>query len=408
MGGVTGAGVPAAATQSGSGGRGDLFQTQTRLIAAADLIKGAGGDGYAGIALSPQSRELTLYWKGTLSAGVARAVDQARREVGVRVLPAANSERELLAVAERLAAEPGVTSVGPKVDGSGVTLGYAGDAAIAQARPAIRDVGVAVEVRRGEYARMTSQRIPPVSCVPVVGYSRQNDACPYGGGATFTFAAGGGTGRCTTGWPVKWTSPFTGNVSEWLLTAGHCGSDGLVVNTGGGRRIGTVEHDDDNRDTMLIRSDAMSAMYVGKWNSSVFKPVRMPIGNYVNTLVCTSGAMSGQNCDLRIDAVNVRINVQDNGTIRSVFPMVSAWSDKQTTAVAQGDSGGPVAAQDSYSPVTGGGIVYVYAAGTITAGNSPVPCPPGSVAQSNTTCFKHVFYAPLQESLARYNVTVMT
>lgn len=403
-------GVSTAAGRAGPGGdnpggHGDVFRTQMRLIVAADLIRGAGGDGFAGISVSAESRELALYWKGTLPSGVALAVDRARRDVGVRVLPAAHSERELLAVAERLAAEPGVTSVAPKVDGSGVTLGYAGDAAVARSRSAIHDVGVAVDVRHGEYARLTDQVLPPWTCMPVLRYSRQSDWCPHSGGATFTYTTGEGAFRCTTGWPVKQTSQVSGHVWRWQLTAGHCGSDGMTVNNGVGARMGTVEGDDDTRDTMLISTESMSAMYVGGWNSSTFKPVRMPIGNYRDTLVCTSGAVSGQHCDLRIDAVNVRINVEDHGRIYSVFPMVSAWSTTGSTAVAGGDSGGPVAAQDSASSY--GGMVYVYAAGTISAGDSTVPCPPNSVAQT-TTCYQHVYYAPLQESLARYNVTLMT
>jgi hypothetical protein len=129
----------------------EVLAPPPRLISAADLIKGAGGDGYAGISVSPVKSELELYWNATLPAQVQRAVERARREVGVRVLPATHSERELLAVAHRLAKEPGVTSVGPKVDGSALKLGYAESVASAEALPAIQDAGVDVDVERREY-----------------------------------------------------------------------------------------------------------------------------------------------------------------------------------------------------------------------------------------------------------------
>lgn len=379
----------------------DVHQSQLGLIAAADRIKASGGDGYAGISVSARRGELELRWKGALPATVARAVEQARREVGVRVLPAAHSERELLAVAERLAKEPGVTSVAPKADGSGLTLGYAGDTVAAAAAPAIRDAGVAVDVQRGEYAQLT--QFPPVTCL-VSPASRQNDACPWGGGATFTTSAG----RCTTGWPVRRMYP-QGGYEHLLLTAGHCGSDGLIINDGVGSRIGTAERDTDSRDIMLVKTSQVSGrMFVGGWNSNTFKSIRMPISNYPNTLVCTSGAMSGQHCDLRVEAVNVRINIQDGtGRVYSVFPMVQAYNDNPSMAVAQGDSGGPVAAQDSAS-WPGGGIVYVYAAGTITAGNAELSCPVGSTAVTGARCFRRVFYAPLLESLSYYGITLMT
>jgi hypothetical protein len=408
---VAGAATPVAAggtapDQGRQGSQGDVFQTQIRLITAADLIKGVGGDGYAGISVEARRGELEVYWKGELPAQVADIVERARRDMDVRVLPAAHSERELLAAAQRLAKEPGVASVGPKADGSGLTLWYAGDVAIAAALPAIRDAGVAVDLRPGEYAQPT-QITPPSRCA-VQLISRQNDNCQWGGGATFMYPVGAQTARCTTGWPVKYRS-WTGFEWQSLLTAGHCGQNGLTVYDGAGSRIGITEGDDDTKDTMLIAADGSPRMFVGWWGSNAFKPIRMPVGNYPNTLVCTSGAMSGQHCDLRVEATNLTVNARDaaTGRVYTWFPMVSAWSEPGPFAVASGDSGGPVAAQDSPTESTGG-IVYVYAAGTISGGNTAVSCPSGSTAQPGQTCLRRVFYAPLQESLTSYGLTLMT
>jgi hypothetical protein len=385
-----------AAASTAAVGQTDVFHPQIELIAAADLIRGADGEGYAGISVSERKGELELYWNGKLPADVERIVDDVRRDVGVRVLPAAHSERELLAVARRLASEPGVTSVGPKADGSGLRLGYAGDAAAFRARWVVRDAGVAVDVEREEYTRPTQ---PDLAC-QLVPINRQNDACPYNGGGWFNPT------RCSTGWSVERRNQASGLRQRWLLTAGHCGNNGLTVLDGGGATIGTVEGDADNRDTMLIKTRAAGRIFVGGWNSPTTKPVRQAAGNHVNTLVCTSGAMSGQHCDIRVSAVNQTVNMMDNaGQVRPVFPMVIASSDTGTVAVAGGDSGGPVAAQDSS---VGGGIMNVYAAGTISGGAGVVPCPAGSTARPGATCYRQVIYAPLVESLAFYGVGLMT
>jgi hypothetical protein len=388
------------------GGSGDVLADQTRLIAAADLIKGAGWDGYAGISLAPEKGELSLYWKGTLPAQVQRAVDKARREMGVRVLPAAHSERELLEVARRLAKEPGVTSVGPKVDGSGLRLGYAGNRTSAEAVPAIRDAGVDIEVERSEYVRAASLAQPSQCALRPV--TRQVDWCPYSGGAKYTFQQDGETYRCTTGWPVRFNWTPGGSGVQYQLTAGHCGSDGLVVNNGAGAVMGTVEQDTDSRDLMLIKTPSAPTMFAGTWNSNVLKTVSGVRGNYPGAYMCTSGSVSGQHCDLVVEDTNQEINLlADDGTTYPVAPMVVAASRNGTVAVARGDSGGPVAAQDAVVPGAGLTLPYVYGVGTISAGEDEVECPRGTVAQA-TTCFQRVWYAPLQESLAHLNVSLIT
>jgi hypothetical protein len=385
------AGGPAAV--AATPGVGDVLADQTRLIAAADLIKGAGGDGFAGISVAPEKGELALYWNGTLPAQVQRAVDQARHEVGVRVLPAAHSERELLAVTQELVKEPGVTSVGPKVDGSGLRLGYAGNLASAKSVPAIRDAGVDIDVERREYMRPAELAVPPQCALMPV--DRQVDWCPYSGGATFTI----GGRRCTTGWPVRYSSP-SGGSEQYQLTAGHCGSNGQTAENGAGAEMGPVVGDNDSRDVMLIKTPSAPTIFAGDWRSNTLRSVRGATGNYVGAYVCTSGSVSGQHCGLRVEATNQWIDMETGpGESHIVSPLVLAASVDGSVAVAKGDSGGPVAAQASPVPAIGFGLPY--GVGTISAGDTDVPCPRGTVAQA-TTCFQHVWYAPLQESLAYY------
>lgn len=382
-------GAAQAAEPAGGAAQVDLMATQVRLIAAADSIRDAGGQGFAGMRVSAGSGALTLYWKGQLPAAVAGAVERARRSAEVSVLPAPYSEQELLAATVRLAKAPGVASAGPLPDGSGVAVAYAGEVAAALALPEIRDAGVRVVVERGEYAVLAS---------------RQVDSSPYSGGAKFTYQIDNYSYRCSTGWAVSQNGVFPIRYDRRLmLTAGHCGSDGLTIRDGAGAVMGLVQGDDDVADTMLIKTPSAGQMYTGAWSSSTSKPVFRSIGNYVDTLVCTSGSMSGQHCWVRVKAVNQAVNITEpDGTIRTIFPMVRAETDDHSIAVALGDSGGPVAAQDS---TAGGGIYLVYAAGTISAASQMVACP--STAQP-TTCFWRVYYAPLQESLERYDVSLIS
>jgi trypsin len=385
------AGGPAAVAAAPGGG--DVLADQTRLVAAADLIEGVGGDGYAGISLAPEKGELALYWRGTLPAEVQRTVEQVRREVVVRVLPAAHSERELLAVAQRLVKEPGVTGVGPKVDGSGLWLGYAGSVASAESVPAIRDAGVDVDVERREYMRPAELAVP--SQCALMPVDRQVDWCPFSGGATFTFPRGGGRSRCTTGWPVEASGVPGGSDPQYLLTAGHCGSDGLAVTNSVSAPMGTVEKDTDSRDIMLVKAPAAASIFVGAWSSNTLKPVGGTAGNHVGEYVCTSGAVSGSHCNLRIEATNALITLTPpTGASYPVAPMVIAASHDGSVAVAGGDSGGPVTT-NAFQPSS------VYGVGTISGGDLDIRCPQGTVAQT-TPCYQRVTYAPLQESLAYY------
>ena len=165
--------------------------------------------------------------------------------------------------------------------------------------------------------------------------------------------------------------------------------------------IGTVEQDNNARDTLLIATSTQGSTYVGAYNSSTTKPHYMALGAYVNTLVCASGAMSGQHCNIRVKQVNQTIVVDDGtGGSYAISPVVKAEQDVHTTAVAQGDSGGPVMAQDQSTTFGAGGIYYNYPGGTITAldPSTSVACPP--TAYSPTTCAWRMYYVDIIDSLA--------
>ena len=128
----------------------------------------------------------------------------------------------------------------------------------------------------------------------------------------------------------------------------------------------------------------------------------MALNSYDDTLVCTSGSMTGEHCKIRIINQNLTINV---GYL--IHPVVETMHDDGNVAAGEGDSGGPVVAQDSGGPFGAGDFVIVYAMGTITAIdlNAEVPC--GS-SYLPSVCSSTMFYVDVTKSLTYYNATIVT
>jgi len=368
----------------------DPMQTQMRLVYGADQITAAAKDteGMAGIILNTDKREINVYWKGQVPGQVYEAIMKQRNDIGVNLREARYAESELQDEVKKIIDGGGVTSVGPLSDGSGITVAVPGDEASGWDLPAVRAAGVPVTIQPYEKAMLASDR--------------QHDNPPYKGGAMMHWPLGGGyIGLCTTGFSIR-----QGGVSK-MLSAGHCRDNGDTVLDGNNNTIGTVEQDNNTRDTLLIGTSAQGSTYIGAYNSSTSKPHHMALGAYVDTLVCTSGAMSGQHCNIRVKAVNQTILVDDGaGGSYSIHPVVKAEQDGHTTAVAQGDSGGPVMAQDQSTMFGAGGIYYNYPGGTITALDpmTTVACPP--TAYSPTTCAWRMYYVDIMDSLAYYGAVM--
>ncbi len=328
-----------------------------------------------------------------MTDAVQRAVDAGEE----KIIPADYSERELLDAAAKVreAGNGRIAEIAPMPDGSGLSVSVTGAASEAGAIPAITSAGVKVFITPN--AKL------------MIFASRQNDTNPYRSGAKFLWSSGGNTYRCTTGIPV------THNGVKKILTAWHCGSNGNAIMRGDGTAWGTVDNDNNSRDTMMIkptrRNSVTGHIYEGVHSSNSIKPISFPaLDSYLDTVVCTSGAKTGEHCKIRIKAKNVTISVQDlDGTIYSVFPLVRAEQDNHTIAVGQGDSGGPVVAMDSLGPAPGfpGDFFNVYPMGTITAidPNTTVAC--GSVDGSVPTCAWRMYYAGILDSLAHYGATIL-
>jgi hypothetical protein len=352
----------------------EVFAVQDKLNAAAEKIVAAQGDGFAGIVAAPQNRELHVYWKGQVPEPV-RALGGGLG-VPFRFVPAAITERELLAEAERLAADPQVRSVGPQVDGSGLRINVteAGKQAIQSGTGILGSTKVPLHVE--------SDGAP----APLL---RQNDISPYWGGAKYTTPSSLG---CSTGFAVFWAG------LDHMLSAGHCGNNGEIAVDGGGNpavdTMGNVFNDIPARDTLMINTPSQGIAYIGPWNSNTGMDVVGATPDFVGNLVCTSGARSGEHCGIPV----THVNQSDAG----FFPLTRAAFSTATCAAAGGDSGGPVY---HYS---GNGLI---GRGTISTGRrGTASCPNAPVFESSNI----VYYAPLlrpaggpQGSLQFYGATIL-
>ena len=382
---------PAAAGSTAAGGSAvgeDVMDVQMRLIAAADRIRPsmAGTTGLAGITVEAEAGELRIYWKGDLPEPVRDTIDRERRTVAVSVLPARFSQGELEAAAPAILAENAVTGVAPLPDGSALLVSVHDDEPSARALPAIQNATVPIVI--DPFMR------------PMVAAGRQQDTSPYSGGSTFHFPRPNNEiGVCTTGFAVQVAAV------RKMLSAGHCRDDGDTVYEGNGtgpaNAMGTISGKDATYDTLLIEADSTGAVYFGPYSSMSSKPIQTVINNYPHTLVCTSGAVTGQHCDIRIVAVNQTIKL-DNVTIMK--GLVRGEHRTHDVAAGLGDSGGPVVAQETIPA----DFLLVYPLGTISViagGGAKVDnCGPTLM---DTECSWMVFYADINLALARYSATIV-
>jgi streptogrisin D len=308
----------------------DTYRLQIPLTRAADTIMKVvqSGDlpGFAGIEL--QDGQVALWWKGALPSGVRAAVDAARASAPVRVGAAAYSLKELRAAGSALKAED--VRVAYAVDGSGIQVTAHGMSA--QALP---DVGVPVSlIDRGARSDM----------------SRYDDWAPWrGGNDNINYSQGT---RCTGGFPVR-----NGANQRFLLTAGHCGSNGQAIYDSTGEYIGNFCNDNDGHDLGMVcpPGGVINQMYVGDLNSNAVMTVEGWDWVYPGEYLCQSGGSSARDiggpvCNLRVEKFNT-----DPGD------EVEARQVNGQPAVRPGDSGGPVYSYSSSGNAIAKGInCYTY------------------------------------------------
>jgi hypothetical protein len=372
---------PTTAVPSGFGSWTEVYQAQEKLDAAAIDILAAGGSGNASIVVSAVTRQLTVYWNGSVPASVQSVADLSG--VSVAFKPAAFTLRQLVTEAQRLAADSRIAQVAPKPDGSGLDVTVTGTALVT-----------------GQPDLLSSSSVPmtiTVGKVPQAMFSRQNDVPLFWGGSRYNSPVGG----CSNGFALS--VPGAANVFE--ISAAHCGpGGGNVVIPGQPNPTGSILAVAQCRDTLAINYPAGVGpfIYNGAFNSATGVHVVGATPDFVGNLIETGGASSGEHFNVPVLAVNVFAAI---GGIpcAAVGPLTVAGLPGNQCVVAPGDSGGP-----AYSYASGG----VLARGTITAGNLGTAVCPGVVANGGNT----VFYAPLLRpagdpqigSLQFYGVGILT
>jgi hypothetical protein len=357
---------PSGAVPPGFSSWNQLWTYQARLNAAAEQILAAGEAGNPSIVADPTSHQLRVYWHGTIPATVRAAA--GRSGVPVTFRPAAFTHRKLVTAARQIAGTAPVLSAAPARDGSGLAVTVDG-ALTPAARSSLRIRSrIPLSITAGTRPRATS--------------TRQADIPAFWGGTRYLTV----NGQCTNGIPVKL------NGAAYMMTAGHCSPLGTSVTIPGQPGpTGFTSNVNTCRDTALINYPAGIAptIYTGPFDAAgnEFANIGGATPDFVGNMIVTGGASSGEHFGIqvtKVDDFEPSIGgISCNGPLGPlpVGPLTVAFSVTNTCAQAPGDSGGPV-----YSYV--GNTAFVR--GTITGGNSGVPCP-GTVPTGGF----QVFYAPL-------------
>ena len=303
----------------------DIYRSQVPLAKAASVIKNeverGSYAGYAGIEL--EDARVALWWKGALPERVRNAVATAQTIAEVRVGAAQHSLAELRVAGAKVrsAVKAEKPRVKYAVDGSRIVVGVS-----AKAGQAVPEVGVPVEfVDQGRK----------------VDVNRYDDWAPWRGGND-NINHSQGT-RCTGGFPVRNSAN-----QRFLLTAGHCGSNGQSIYDSTGEFMGTFCGDNDGHDLGLVcaQGGVTNQMYIGDLYSNYVATVEGWDWVYPGEYLCQSGGSSARDiggpvCGLRVEKFNT-----DPGDA------VEARQVDGQTAVRGGDSGGPV-----YSVSAAGNII---------------------------------------------------
>jgi hypothetical protein len=377
--------APTGAAPAGFGSWADVARLQARLNRAGGRITAAvrGRDtGFAGIIAAPENRELRVYWKGTPPKDITDLINKLRADVPISTLPASYSKQEMTAEADRLVrtANGAITSAAARPDGSGLNIGVPGNGETRSAAAATPLMPVAIE-RGVKAVAIDSVKATPTS---------RGDGPPLAGGGYWI----------NTAKSIACSLAFAVNVDgrTQITTGGHCGDPGDPVNAGG-QTVGTVTRRAADANVSLL--DVPGTGYVIN-NDAGLNEFRTPVigvaPNFVGNYVCTSGASSGTQCNIKVVNTDVTIDVTGD---RVLHGMVNAEQQNHENMAGSGDGGGPVE-QVAEDPSK------VYAAGIISlrADNADAPCT--GIDTSHGGCVWAIWYQDMTYALQALGASIAT
>lgn len=388
-----------------------LFAVQGRMNNEAQHLQAvagqSGASGFAGAIAAPDDHALAVYWHGGLSRE-AQAV-LARSTVPVTVRPAPYTASEVQAEADRIVARiqrtpgPIVTSVAAPQDGTGVRVTISGtqtDAAGIRRQLGPTRVPLTIitggqpeqEVTGGQPEQEVTGGPPPST--------RLND--PSAGGALMVPV-------CTLGFTIH------RNGQNQMLTARHCfpkgsGSDRSTLT---GTKFGTLGSAPVVNGGITVDAAAIKPLNGTKFQGTVWRGVdgsskaanqfttrvRTAAIPKVGNFVCTSGARSGEICNIKVtDHFDSYVAKGPDGATRFGPGWQAQQRTSNTPAAGQGDSGGPVYLDDHSS----GGVTAV---GIISSGTVEKPCQ----GFKNRFCFRNLTFVGIDDALhALGNAAIVT
>lgn len=330
----------------------------------------APGSGYAGMIVSGKDLTIHMWWKGPVPDRVRALADDPNDAVNVDVAPAPYSRNDLRSAIARLMPSSdrrlsegniSVEAAGLDDRGRGITVAYK-----------VIDSG-----KTAPSAPNVTLLLEQVSGIPVLGAkvaaptgyaSRQNDSPPWWGGSTLINASGT---LCSTGFAGSRNSDG-GSV---MLSAAHCSDwgtdqsywyDGTRANGATGELVSTYANFSvvSALDSMSMKTQGGSDphVYGAGWSTTGGTRYALDvIGSFTNQTgrqVCTSGANSGEHCNITLTQAYIYMCGAANNI------QCEQWEGYNNSStdyiVVQGDSGGPVYQNTGQGNVRAQGIITRY------------------------------------------------
>jgi len=400
--------IPASTEAASSGPSAEVMANQERMRKIADALTGddyeimAGRPGLGGIKVDPDTKTISLAWKGKVPAAVKQIIKDAPADISINVTNAKFTRVKLWAAAQKV-----LTQTPKKLAKTGTK--------VTEARLDPSGQGLMIGTSSVENPAMsTAEAKSRIATDADVDVTFTNEAPKYTEAETrWTNAPAWSGGGAITRRYVKdgqnWTSSCTigfgaypdGNPSaNGVITADHCGdfAQATFKNGNESRTVGTTKIHSPAWDSVYIPTSGASgkAIFSGGPNSSSFRGVSASAANYVGEYVCSSGATSGQHCDLKIT---------DDAYYYRGMPYIRVETQTYNGDwAAHGDSGGPV-----WSTIAGSNnVVAKGIISTVDESSHHDDCAAYKLPGVSTTtqCYSRGLFSPIRPTLSAMKLTI--
>lgn len=375
--------------------------TRERLARIASAIVDVDVAGaIATTSIDPATTSVSVHIVGNVPAAMRQLIESAPSDVRVKVISAKYSMSRMQAAGRNIhrsvaaGTVPMYSAIVSNNDGSGLTVEVDQKVLGSDSREALEAKfstaagGLPVRVVEGEAP---------------VALSRPNDADPWRGGMQMRNSGG----ICSTAFAVLRPGGY-----GRILSASHCdfyGNDAWDDYVGDTFTLGGADVAVDRvpYDTMIIDpvGGTQGRVYGGPWNATSSHEryslkVAAADGSHVGDYICTSGANSGEHCNIVVQELGVQWSCGINNAPPPAEQCAGHRARRTTSAPAavSGDSGGPIYRTRSDGRVTALGVIY--------GGSESVAC--GSTRVPPSFCARTLLYPAVRPILERWDATIET